>query len=280
MLDSLGYVFVAKWRLSDPSVQNFFDSLGYVLLPKSRLSSTHVELFDDSVGYFLAPKARLWRLPGAIHLKKLFDLLQIDCVLDVGANLGQYRDLLRKDVGFRGHIVSFEPIPSHVEAMRQRAKVDENWLIQGFALGASVREAPFNVMKGSELSSFLSPDDSVVASSLPGNEVDAQIPVHVKTLDVVFPDIEQRLGCGSVFLKLDTQGYDLEVLKGALSVLGVVKAVQIEVSVTPIYKGMPHYTTAISTLEDLGFELSGIFPNNSGHFPRLIEFDAVMIRKT
>jgi FkbM family methyltransferase len=280
MIGSLGYVLIAKWRLSQPEVQRMFDALGYVLLPKSRLRTTHVQLFDDSVDYLLVPKARSWRIPGAIHLKRLFDLLQVDCVLDVGANLGQYRDFLRDEIGFQGPIVSFEPIPSHVRELLKRAESDRNWMVQGCALGATIGEARFNVMRASQFSSFLAPDHGVVKCFEGENQIEEQVAVPIKTLDEVFPEIERRFNCRSVYLKLDTQGYDLEVLKGAAAALAKVRALQTEASVKPIYKGMPDYATALSTLEGFGFELSGIFPNNSGHFPSLIEFDAVMIRKT
>jgi FkbM family methyltransferase len=276
---SLGYIVFAKWHLSEPKVQRLFDSLGYVLVPKSRLSMGTVQLFDDSVGYFLVPKSRTWRLPGAVHLHRLFELLRVDCVLDVGANLGQYRDFLRDDVGFAGLIVSFEPIPDHVRTLMERAKLDKNWIVESCALGSGTGEAQFNVMTNSQFSSFLSPDHSAVQLFEGQNQVQQRITVPVKTLDEVFPEIQRRFNCNCVYLKLDTQGYDLEVLKGASRTLANVRALQTEASVTPIYKGMPDYTSSIRALERLGFELSGMFPNNSGHFPRLIEFDAVMVKK-
>jgi FkbM family methyltransferase len=278
-MESLGYLVVAKWRLAEPDVQKVFDSLGYVLVPKSRLSAGTVQLFDDAVDYFLVPKSRSWRLPGAVHLKRLFDLLRIDCVLDVGANLGQYRNFLRDEVGFEGLIVSFEPIPSHVRTLSERARSDELWVVEGYALGESTGEAPFNVMANSQFSSFLTPDHNAVELFEAENQISRQVTVPVRILDDVFPDIKRRFNCKSVYLKLDTQGYDLEVLKGAANTLSTIRALQTEASVKPIYKGMPDYTASIGTLEGLGFELSGIFANNSGHFPRLIEFDAVMVRR-
>ena len=280
LIESLGYVLVPKWRLAEPDVQKRFDSLGYVLIPKSRLAAGTVQLFDDAFQYFLVPKSRSWKLQSAIHLKRLFELLQIDCVIDVGANLGQYRTFLRNEVGFRGLIVSFEPIPTHVRTLLEMAKSDGLWIVEGCALGGTTGEAPFNVMVDSQFSSFLTPEHTDVELFAAQNKVSQRVTVPIRMLDDVFPSIEQRFNCQSVFLKLDTQGYDLEVLKGAANTLSRVRALQTEASVKAIYKGMPDYTAAISMLDALGFELSGIFPNNPGHFPRLIEFDAVMIRKT
>jgi FkbM family methyltransferase len=280
LADLLGYVVVSKWSLSHSDVQKLFDALGYVLLPKASLSGKGVQLFDDSVDYFLVPKSRTWRLHSAIHLKRLFDLLQIDCVLDVGANLGQYRDFLRDEIGFRGPIVSFEPIPWHARTLSERAKADESWVIEDYALGAGVGEAPFNVMRASQFSSFLAPDHAAVQCFETENQVDRLVTVPIKRLDEVFPGIARRFKCSRIYLKLDTQGYDLEVLKGAQTTMAQVQALQTEASVKPIYKAMPDYVAAIGAFEEFGFELSGIFPNNSGQFPNLIEFDAVMVRKT
>lgn len=61
-------------------------------------------------GYELIPSWRLDSLELANHLRELFNFLDIKCVLDVGANKGQYRDFLRQHVGYKGLILSFEPI--------------------------------------------------------------------------------------------------------------------------------------------------------------------------
>ena len=64
-----------------------------------------------TLGYAVLPKWRLAQLPMAERLRKIFAAHSIDTVIDVGANKGQYRDFLRHHVGYRGSIVSFEPLP-------------------------------------------------------------------------------------------------------------------------------------------------------------------------
>jgi hypothetical protein len=78
----------------------------------------------QTLGYTVLPNWRVEHHAQTVYLQNLFRLLAIDCVLDVGANQGQYRDFLRNDVGFEGAIVSFEPIPQHVETLRRRAASD------------------------------------------------------------------------------------------------------------------------------------------------------------
>jgi FkbM family methyltransferase len=234
----------------------------------------------DRAGYTVVPNWRLEHYPAAVFLGKMLRLLEIDCVLDVGANTGQYHDFLRDQVGYRGKIVSFEPIPAHVELLRARAASDHDWLIEGYALGSTPGHAEFNVMASTQFSSFLKPDNSKVQMFETLNETRQRVQVQVRRLDDVLPGLEERIQVKSLYLKLDTQGFDLEVIKGAGAHLAKISALQTEASVVPIYDGAPGYATTIATLGDLGFDVSGIFPNNPSHFPRLIEFDCYMIRRS
>jgi len=232
-----------------------------------------------SLGYQLTPHWRLATHPQATYLNQLLRWLDIDCVFDVGANTGQYRDFLRRNVEYDGTIVSFEPIPEHVELLRERARTDKKWHIEGYALGSTNGEAAFNVMAGSQFSSFLEPDHSSTKEFSTMNVVQRQVTVQVRALESVLPELQRRLGFSALYLKLDTQGYDMEVAKGAGAAMRAVRGLQTEASVTPLYTGAPDYCAAIGTFRSLGFELSGLFPNNPHHFPRLHEFDCHMIAR-
>lgn len=224
----------------------------------------------------------MWRLdllPQATHLSRLFKLLEIDCVLDVGANIGQYRDFLRIEVGYRGSIVSFEPIPENVEILRKRALSDPMWTIHEYALGAERGVATFNVMTASTFSSFLTPSHSETDQFREQNKIERAISVEVQKLDDVLPALLREIGSGRPFLKMDTQGYDLQVIEGGKTVIQDVAALQTEASVTPIYSGMPDYVTTIRTLEALGFCVSGFFPLQPERVLRLVEFDCYMVNK-
>lgn len=102
----------------------------------------------------------------AKHLRELFTMLGIDCVLDVGANKGQYYEFLRDQVGFRGRVISFEPIPDLAEALRGRAAHDSNWTVCDFAVGRKDDVLPLNVTNRSGWSSFLKKAD--IADQLRG----------------------------------------------------------------------------------------------------------------
>lgn len=236
-----------------------------------------VDRAAEKAGVSVVPRWRIEKLAEIDYMKSLFQFLDIKCVIDVGANQGQFRDFLRDDVEFKGHIVSFEPIPAHVKLMRERAVGDPKWHIEECALGSSDGTGTFNVMVGTQFSSFLEPDHSYVSEFKQRNQITEQIEVTIRTLDGAFATLGQRIDARATYLKMDTQGFDLEVLKGARATLSEVRGMQSEASVKPIYSGMPDYVETIKTIQELGFELSGIFPNNAGHFPLLIEFDCYFV---
>jgi len=232
-----------------------------------------------AIGYTVVPNWRAGRYPQCAYLRDLFRLLDIDCVLDVGANVGQYRDLLRHEVGYEGKIASFEPIPELADAMRKRSQRDQNWIVENCALGPTTGAALLNVMASTTFSSFLEPTSSSTKRFEKANTVCDRISVAVRALDDLLPGLVTRLNVHSLYLKLDTQGYDLEVLRGAARALSEIRALQTEVSVRPIYDGMPDFSATLDSLRGYGFEPSGIFPNTEGHFPRLFEFDFHMINR-
>jgi FkbM family methyltransferase len=210
--------------------------------------------------------------------RRRFKLLEIELVLDVGANAGQFRDMLRNTLGYSGEIVSFEPVPHLAEALAKRAAADPNWTVMNIGVGASPGSVPFNVMVGDQFSSFLTPRHDAVPLFVAENRVAEQVLVEISTLELILPPLLQKHAPRGIFLKVDTQGYDLEVLKGAGATLQLIAGLQFEASVQPIYEGAPHYQEVLQFLEEHGFVLSGIFSNNAGHFPLLVEFDCQMVR--
>jgi FkbM family methyltransferase len=242
------------------------------------ISSLRQGLFNaaQAIGYTIVPNWRAERHPQATYLRKLFRSFDIDCVIDVGANLGQYHDFLRDEVEFKGEVISFEPIPSLAAELERRAKSDRHWTVHQCALGAAGGTALLNVMSSTTFSSFLKPKHCMQRFRS-SNDVREQVAVPVKTLDDFLPDLMNDLGVERPYLKLDTQGFDLEVVRGAPQSMSKICALQTEASVRPIYEGMPTFPTVLEQLEALGFAPSGIFPNNDGHFPLLIEFDFHMI---
>jgi hypothetical protein len=83
----------------------------------------------------------------------------------------------------------------------------------------------------------------------------------------------------NIYLKIDTQGYDMEVLRGAEGVLPQIKGAQTEVSFIPIYDGMPHYIESIREFEARGFRVVDIMPvsRDDGEL-LMVEMDCILAR--
>lgn len=211
----------------------------------------------------------------ATHLALLFRALDTDCVLDVGANRGQYARLLRR-IGYRGRIVSFEPVPECFEELRRRSARDPRWTAVPAALGAEDGRRPLHVTAGTEFSSLLAPSE-YARRTFWGSAVTRMEEVPVRRLDGLWAD-HVRAG-ERVHLKLDTQGYDQQVLDGARPVLDRVASVQTEVAVQVVYEGAPRYAEALPRLEAIGFELTGLFPVLRDPQLRIVELDCVLRRR-
>jgi FkbM family methyltransferase len=211
----------------------------------------------------------------AMRLRHLFARYEIDTVIDVGANQGQYRDFLRDRVNFRGQIESFEPIPELAHRLRARAASDARWTVHPYALGARSGEVAINVMATTEFSSFLAPLQSADAHVNEMNAVVGTVMVPVSTLDAEFAGKE---GLHHTYLKLDTQGFDLEVLHGGERTVSEIPALQTEVSFQPLYQGMPGYVESIQAFERHGFSVADFFLITTDVAQRALEFDCVMVR--
>ncbi|MBK1679293.1 FkbM family methyltransferase [Rhodocyclus tenuis] len=236
-----------------------------------------LEAFLRRFGIAVLPEWRLGYVGQETYLRSLFARLSVDCVIDVGANVGQYRDFLRERVGYGGWILSFEPVAEHVEQMRARAGDDAKWRILEYALGAEPGVLSFNVMRSSVFSSFLLPDHAHTTEFVGQNEVSRVVEVEMRTLDELLPPLLAETGARAPYLKLDTQGFDIEVARGACTSLAAMVALQTEASVTPIYAGMPGYRDSIDYFAARGFRLGGIFPVHPDAVLGLVEFDCHMV---
>ena len=230
----------------------------------------------------LLPRGDLWHAALAEHLRQVFGAYEIAHVLDVGANKGQFRDLLRDEVGFQGPIDSFEPVSAFAAALKIRAASDARWTIHPFALGSTAGEVTINVMNSPGLSSILSPDIGAMRSALPRPDasVASTETVRVQRLDDLPVASAESASGRRTFLKLDTQGFDLEVLRGASATLPSIVALQTELSMLPIYHGMPTHSEVLEFLKSSRFDVSGFFPVTHDLGLRAIEFDCVMINRT
>jgi FkbM family methyltransferase len=209
-------------------------------------------------------------------LGRVLGLLKVDCVFDVGANDGGYATMLRDYCGYRGHIISFEPTPDVFVKLRRTASNDPFWHTYDYALGRNEGTATFQVHQARQGSSFL----PVMArdSHSPGNAIVQQVDVSIRTLNDIFPILQKKLRFTRPFLKMDTQGFDLEVFSGALRVIDSFVGLQSELSIMPYYEGASLWQDSLKAYEEAGFVLTAFVPCNSDVGLRLREVDSIMAR--
>ena len=132
------------------------------------------------------------------HLLTLFENLEINCVLDVGANMGQYVEQLRKS-GYEGKIISFEPIKECYEHLKKSG--DDSWEIVNYALGNTEGEANINVTNKNVFSSILSPNEYAAHRFNQSAQVNHPEKIKIKRLDDVLEDILPDYKTRNIFLK-------------------------------------------------------------------------------
>jgi FkbM family methyltransferase len=210
------------------------------------------------------------------HLAALLKTYEVDCVLDVGAHVGEFGIALR-NAGYSGHIVSFEPVNDYFRQLEAVATPDAKWRVYRAALGRDTGDRPMNVMDGTG-SSFLRPSKYAMRCWPEWSSAYIEeVPMRrlSEMMDMFFPSI----GVSRPFLKLDTQGYGVEVFQSAGDRIHDLVGLQCELSLIPLYEGMPTIEDALGVFRAAGFDVTGFFPVAvENATARLLEVDCVMIR--
>ncbi|HIG40070.1 MAG TPA: FkbM family methyltransferase [Gammaproteobacteria bacterium] len=181
-----------------------------------------------------------------------------------------------RSIGYKDEIHSFEPIKVHFDVLAETSASDKNWFIYQYALGAEVGSDEIHVHSG--LSSFLEPSEYGVEFAHGELKRRRKETVEISTLDHFLSheltDVQRR----NVFLKMDTQGFDLEVFKGGTGTIHFVAALQSEIALKKLYEAMPDFTKSFETYLAQGFEVTGFYPVSREKRGTIIEVDCVMIR--
>lgn len=225
----------------------------------------------------LSLAGRQHQYPEILALRRFTEHFGIDCVIDVGANTGQYATLLRRDVGFRGTILSFEPNPDVFAILERNAASDPRWHVHNMALSDADGTATFNITAADQFSSLNAPD--VEDALFEGRTaITRTVEVATRRLESLWPELAAKHGVATPFLKMDTQGHDRSVCDGAGRALAQMAGVQSELAVRPLYAGATGYGEMIAILAAAGFSPNAFFANTKGHFPLLVEMDGIFVR--
>jgi len=212
-----------------------------------------------------------------LRLVRMLETNGIDLVLDVGANQGHYGRNLRA-AGYANAILSFEPLADPYADLAGAVERDPLWEVAPrMALGAAEGTVQINVAANSTSSSVL-PMLNRHTEAAPESVYISAETVTLRRLDgVSHPLLRQAT---APFLKIDTQGYEREVIVGAAGLLPLLRGIQLELSIVPLYDGQPSWLTLHGELEAQGFALWSVVP---GFFEpataRMLQFDAVYFRR-
>ena len=197
-------------------------------------------------------------LPTDPLVRQQFDLLnqyKINLIFDIGANKGQYALRMRKN-GYKGRIVSFEPLPDAFRSISNQSSHDPLWEVVETAIGSVNESAEIYVSENSHSSSMLEMTTTHLESA-PDAFYTGQIPIGVQRIDSL---ISQYFTPDSrLFIKIDTQGFEQEVVKGAINSMSVIHGFQMELSLIPLYKNEMLFSDMVELMR------------NHGYFLRLIE---------
>lgn len=209
----------------------------------------------------------------AARRQRLLDSAGVNLVIDVGAAVGHYGHELR-EFGYRGEIVSFEPLAAPFAKLAAEAALDPKWQARNSALGSKVGTATINVASNSDSSSLL-PMLEEHREAAPHIAYVGSEEIQISTLDAEFADATDDT---RAFLKIDTQGFEAEVLAGGEKFLNRCAGLQIELSFRPLYEGglLAHET--IAAANDLGFTLVGFQQGFAAPSGEILQADGTFFR--
>jgi FkbM family methyltransferase len=198
------------------------------------------------------------------------------CILDVGANGGLYRWEVRKD-GYAGRIISFEPTTAAFRQLQRTCAAYRDWSCFQYAIGDFDGEIEIHISANSSFSSSILPMADRHLAVAPGSGYCATEMVPMRRLDSLAGEL--ATGEGKLWLKVDVQGYEKQVLDGAPSFLRRAAAVEIELSLAPLYEGEALFPEMCNRLWADGFHLgtlgTGLTDLATGE---VLTVDAVFIR--
>jgi FkbM family methyltransferase len=211
-----------------------------------------------------------------IDLLDVLRVMNVDLVIDVGANEGQYGLFLRRR-GYFGRIASFEPIPEIFVRLKQICSGDAKWSVHEFALGDYDGSAQLHIAEDTQLSSLLIPTKWNLLRKKEASEARCET-ITVRRLDTIIDQLAAR----RPFLKLDVQGAEHLVLRGAKGLLSKLVGIQLEVALYQFYEGQLLLEDTLRLMSNLGFVPAVLYPfgyYDAANPCRLMEMDCVFIPK-
>lgn len=195
---------------------------------------------------------------------------QIAGIIDVGANVGQFGLDVRRH-GFEGLIVSYEPVQETFGSLSQTIRQHQPWKAFQLGLGAAESERTINISGNAGLSSSILEMGSLHLENFPDSATIAKQNILISTIDKQLEVLELRPQ--EIMLKLDVQGFEAEVLKGASQSLSKIPLCYLEVSITPLYEGEISLLPILFELSKFGHEVIDVFRGIKAKDGQLLQLD-------
>tara|TARA_Y100000589_G_scaffold302172_1_gene313545 strand:- start:4654 stop:5406 length:753 start_codon:yes stop_codon:yes gene_type:complete len=211
-----------------------------------------------------------------VFFREILKRKDINIVYDIGANIGLFSLFLR-DINYKQKIICFEPVQEAYSQLKKNLKNYDVKIHPPSAIGDLSGNININVSINTGCSSILPMLDSHKRISKKSYYKSVE-EVKLITLDEIYKDYLKK--DSRLLLKIDTQGYEFNVLKGARKTLEKCEIILIELQVRPLYEGQKLWEEMINLLNEYGFDLWHLEkvtkdPNNH----RLLELDGIFLKR-
>lgn len=229
----------------------------------------------NGIGFDIVRTNNYVKYPPARRMK-LISSYGIDLIFDVGANIGQYAQEMRQ-LGYRGRIVSFEPLTSAYLELVKHASGDPDWETANVALGSEDSKCEINISNNSCSSSILDITPTHLGAMASARYIGKE-QITIRKMDSIF---NQYFYPGNkLFIKLDTQGYDRHVIEGAENAVNNAVCVQIEMSLVPLFDGELLLADMINLMFNKGFVLWSLEDEfNNPETGQLLQVNGIFLHK-
>lgn len=239
-----------------------------------------IQDIKDRVFFFKNPNLRRWRKYDfqidqyRRYTQKWLQDLEITTVLDIGANVGQAAMILTHAFP-KATIYSYEPLPDCFDQLSDLTKYIPNLKVFNLAIGAKEGEAEFERNQYTVSSSMLKIASTHV-ENFPQTANTSTTKVPVARLDSVVKNIQS---IGNLLIKIDVQGYEMQVMEGGRETLRKAKVVLTETSLETLYEGQGLFTDVLTEMQKLGFRYAGSFDQLYGSLDgRVLQQDSIFVK--
>jgi FkbM family methyltransferase len=209
-----------------------------------------VKKIFDLLGFVVA-----WKQPWMNNYTWLREL-NINTVLDIGANEGQYAKQIRSILP-EAMIYSFEPIPAVYQKLIANGELKYKFKAFNVGLGTKKEFIQMNLNEFSPSSSLLDMTD-LHRNNVPLAQKTDKITIEIHPLDMYMNQIDIN---DSLLIKIDVQGFEDKVIDGGVEIIKKAKAITVEVSFQELYQSQPLFKDVYDRLIRLGFEYMGNLDN-------------------